>query len=96
MFFREGGVVPDEGFRGSVVGIDGEDGGRDGVEEGAVMGDEEDGAGEALEVVLEPGDALEVEMVGGFVEEEGVGAQGARRAGGVASRCAENVAGRPG
>ena len=43
------------------------------VEEGAVVADDEHGAAEAREAALEPGDGVEVEVVGGLVEEEQVG-----------------------
>ena len=45
----------------------------DGVEEGAVMGDDEQGAGVIGEVGLEPAEGLEVEVVGRLVEHEEVG-----------------------
>ncbi len=44
------------------------------VEEVAVVGDEHDGAGVFLQVPLEPGDALGVEVVGRLVQEQEVGA----------------------
>ena len=44
------------------------------VEEVAVVGDEDDGAGVFLQVPFEPGDALGVEVVGRLVEEQEVGA----------------------
>ena len=43
------------------------------VHELAVMGDEEDGAGIVFEIVLEPEEGDEVEVVGRFVEHEEVG-----------------------
>ena len=46
---------------------------RDGVEEGAVVGDDHDAALEADEQLLEPGDRVEVEVVGRLVEQENVG-----------------------
>ena len=78
------GVVVGEEFSGAGVGVGVEaaDGGAEeegsggaGVEEAAVVaGDEHGGVGGgALEPGLEHGDLLGVEMVGGFVEEEGVG-----------------------
>ena len=45
----------------------------DGVEEGAVMGDNKQGSGVIAEVGLEPAERLEVEVVGRFVEHEEVG-----------------------
>ncbi len=50
-----------------------EDPGGDVVEEVAVVGYDNEGAGEAFEVFFEPGDGFGVEVVGGFVEEEYVG-----------------------
>jgi hypothetical protein len=44
------------------------------IEEVAIVGDEHDGAGVFLEVALEPGDAFGVEMVGGLIQEQEVGA----------------------
>ena len=41
-------------------------------EEGAVVGDEEDGARIALQVFLEPADGVDIEMVRGLVEQEQV------------------------
>jgi hypothetical protein len=43
------------------------------VEEVAVVGDRDDGAGEALQELLEPVDRLGVEVVGRLVEEQHVG-----------------------
>ncbi len=51
-----------------------EDPARDIVEEVAVVGDGHDGAGVFLQVMLEPCHALGVEVVGGLVEQEQVGA----------------------
>jgi hypothetical protein len=56
--------------------VDFDDAGGDDVEEVAVVGDEDDGAGECAEVVFEPADGFGVEVVGGFVEEEEVGLAG--------------------
>ena len=44
------------------------------VEEVSVVRDDDDGAGVILEVAFEPVDAVDVEVVGGLVEEEDVGA----------------------
>jgi hypothetical protein len=54
---------------------------RDGVEEGAVVGDDHDAALEADEQLLEPGDRVEVEVVGRLVEQQhvGNGDEGARQ-----------------
>lgn len=68
-----GVVVVRAVVHGGPSGIDFEGFGGEGVEEVAVVGDEEKGAGEGAEVALEPFDGREVEVVGGFVEEEGVG-----------------------
>src|SRR5690606_17432066 len=43
------------------------------VEEIAIVGDRNDRAGIAAQVLLEPGDRLGIEMVGGFVEQQDVG-----------------------
>ena len=45
-----------------------------GVEEVAVVGDDDLGAGQGGEVVFQPQHGFEVEVVGGFVEQEQVGA----------------------
>ena len=45
----------------------------DGVEEAPVVRDDEHGAVEAGEELLEPGEAVGVEVVGGLVEEQDVG-----------------------
>ena len=50
-----------------------DDGGGDAVEEVAVVGDEEAGAGVARQEDFEPLDSFGVEVVGGFVEDEEVG-----------------------
>src|SRR5207244_1052574 len=47
---------------------------RNGVEQSAVAGDEQDGAGERLERSLERLAAVQVEVVGGLVDDEEVGA----------------------
>ena len=43
------------------------------VEEVAVMGDHDHGAGIVAQMMLEPGDAFGIEMVGRLVEQEDVG-----------------------
>ncbi len=43
------------------------------VEEVAVMGDHDDGAGIIAQMMLEPGHAFGIEMVGRLVEQENVG-----------------------
>ena len=66
---------------------------RDVVEEIAVMGNGDDGAGVLLEMALEPGDGLGVEMVRRLVEEENVGFLEEKAAKGYAAALAsrENV-----
>ena len=60
----------------ALVGLEGAAGGElvdavdDGVEEAAVVGDDEQGAVEAGEELLEPGEAVGVEVVGRLVEEQ--------------------------
>ena len=54
------------------------------VEEVTVVGDGDDRAGVVLEEALEPRDRLGVEVVGGLVEQQQVGARAA--AGGTARR----------
>src|SRR6185503_11374924 len=49
-----------------------DDPGGDRREEGAVVGDEEDGSGVGLEVLLQPANRVDVEMVGGLVEQQQV------------------------
>ena len=60
-----------------------EHGRRHGLEEPAVVGDEDDGGVERGQLPLEPLEALDVEVVGRLVEEEqvGVGREGAREGG---------------
>ncbi len=60
--------VGDDGFVVDVGGV-----GADVVEEVAVVRDGDDGAVVAGEEVLEPVDGLEIEVVGGLVEEQGFG-----------------------
>ena len=47
--------------------------GGDGVDEVAVVADEQQGAAPAHQVLLEPGDRVDVEVVGGLVEDQQVG-----------------------
>jgi hypothetical protein len=47
--------------------------GSDGVKEVAVMGDGDEGAVVVLQEVLEPVDGFEIEVVGGLVEQQGLG-----------------------
>jgi len=63
-------VVPAVGVHPVVADL--EDLADDRVEEGAVVADEQEGAAVPAEVALEPAEALEVEVVGGLVEEEQV------------------------
>ena len=60
--------VGDDGFVVDVGGVGG-----DRVEEVAVVGDGDEGAVVVLEEVLEPVDGFEIEVVGGLVEEQGLG-----------------------
>ena len=64
-----------------------EDPGRDPVEQVAVVGDEHQPAAEVGQPVLQPGDAVDVEVVGGLVEDEQVAA-GATRVRASATRLA--------
>ena len=54
----------------------------DGVQEVAVVGDQQEGAGIVAQPGLQPDDRVEIQVVGGFVEEHEVGAahEGARQA----------------
>ncbi len=65
------GVVAREHTDFVVVDVD--DVGADVVEEVSVVRDDDDGIGEVGEVFFEPEDCVEVEVVGGFVEEEVIG-----------------------
>src|SRR5262249_25451833 len=56
----------------AAAAIELEDPAGDVVEEVAIVGDRDDGAGVLVEEALEPGDALGVEVVGGLVEEQDV------------------------
>jgi hypothetical protein len=47
-----------------------EDAGAEGVEEGTVVRDDDEAAGVTREIILEPEEGFEIEMVGRFVEEE--------------------------
>ena len=60
--------VSDDGLVIDVGGVGG-----DGVEEVAVVGDGDEGAVVAGEEVLQPVDGVEIEVVGGLVEEQGFG-----------------------
>ena len=78
MRVADGGLLEDHVVVAAGVGDDGlvvdvGDVGADVVEEVAVVGDGDDGAAVAGEEVLEPVDGLEVEVVGGLVEEQGLG-----------------------
>ena len=72
LLLEPGGVVALPGD--ALAPVELEDPAGDVVEEVAVVGDGDDRAGIILEVALEPGDRLGVEVVGGLVEEEDVGA----------------------
>ena len=54
------------------VPFEGEDVGRDSVEEPAVVGDDDDAARERLEAGLEGAEGVDVEVVGRFVEQQDV------------------------
>ena len=78
MLGADAGLLQDHVVVAAVVGDDGlvvdvGDVGADGVEEVAVVRDGDDGAVVADEEVLEPVDGFEVEIVGGLVEEQGLG-----------------------
>ena len=60
------------GPRGQPPAIEFDDAGRQLLEEGAVVGDEEHGAGVVGQLRLEPRDGLDVEMVGRLVEQQQV------------------------
>jgi len=66
-----GGVVSGE-FLGAAV-VEGDGAGGEAVHHGAVVGDEDDGAFVAVEVGLHEALGVDVEVVGGFVEEEDLG-----------------------
>jgi hypothetical protein len=72
--FEVGGVVA--GVRVGLAVRDLDDPCGDQVEEVAVVGDEDDGAGVALEEALQPADRVGVEVVGRFVEEQQVRLRG--------------------
>ena len=72
LLIQPGGVVPLPGD--PLAPVQFEDPARDVVEEVAVMGHGDHGAFVPLEVVLQPGDGLGVEVVRRFVEEQDVGA----------------------
>ena len=56
------------GVGGEALVFDVEDAGAEGVEEFAVVSDDDLGDGQGFEVVLQPDDGVKVEVVGGFVE----------------------------
>ena len=69
-----GGVVA--GPRAEAAPLELDDAGGQPLEEGAVVGDEEEGALEAQEEVLQPVDGVQVEVVGGLVQQQDVGMAG--------------------
>ena len=71
LLLEPGGVVALEGDAAAAVEL--EDPAGDVVEEVAVVGDRDDRALVVLEVLLEPGDRLGVEVVGRLVEQQQVG-----------------------
>ena len=81
--FEVGGVIPGMGKAPAIGELD--DARGDDIEEIAVVGDEDDGAGEFAEEFLEPEDGFGVEVVGGFVQQEEVGLGGQRAAEGDAA-----------
>ena len=72
LLLQPGGVVPLPGD--ALAAVELEDPAGHVVEEVAVVGDGDDGAGIVGEEVLQPGDGLGVEVVGGLVEQQQVGA----------------------
>jgi hypothetical protein len=78
------GVVPQQkgvvaaGDVEQAAAIELDDAGRQRPQEGAVVGDEEQGDAGAQQVLLEPADRLDVEVVGRLVEEQQVGLAGKR------------------
>ena len=71
LLLQPGGVVALP--RDAAAAVELEDPAGDVVEEVAVVGDDQDGAGVGDEVLLQPGDGLGVEVVGGLVEEQHLG-----------------------
>ena len=71
LLVEPGGVVATPG--NALAAVELEDPTGDVIEEVAVVGDADDGAGVLLEVLLEPVDGLGVEVVRGLVEEKDVG-----------------------
>ena len=61
------------GVAAQLAAVQFEDAGRDRVEEGAVVRDQDDRAGEARQQVLQPDDRLQVEVVGRLVEQQHIG-----------------------
>src|SRR5437879_6803153 len=56
------------------VAFEGQDMGRDAVEEPAIMADDDGAAGEILQRLFERAERVDVEVVGRFVEEQHIGA----------------------
>ncbi len=69
-------LVPRAGKEARATGLELEDGGPDRLEEPAIVGDEKDGCVELDERLLEPFQGLDVQVIGGLVEEQHVGARG--------------------
>ena len=61
------------GVLGRTAPVELDDAGGDGVDEVAVVADEEEGAGPGRQVLFEPGDGVDVEVVRRLVEDEDVG-----------------------
>ena len=66
-------VVVVAGPAGQLAAVDLEDARGQRAQEAAVVGDEHDAAAERLEEAFQPGDRLDVEMVGGLVQQQDVG-----------------------
>ena len=69
--FQPGGVVALVGD--AFAAVEFEDPAGDVVEEVAVVGNGDDGAGEVVQVALQPGDGFGVEVVGRLIEQQHIG-----------------------
>ncbi len=65
------GVVA--GPRGDLTAVDLDDACRQCAQEAAVMGDEDDAAGEVLEEFLEPRNRIDIQMIGRLIEQQQIG-----------------------
>ncbi len=70
--------VPLSGKEQGTPGLELEDSGRDRLEEPAVVGDEDHARVERLQLLLEPFEVLDVQMVGRLIEQDQVGVAGER------------------